>query len=57
MKAKFGTLTFVEEIGEITANSVKEFFMQEQTKDLINRLKVAGVNMKEKDDVNNDNRF
>lgn len=57
MKAKFGTLTFVEEIGEITANNVKEFFMQEQTKDLINRLKVAGVNMKEKDDVNNDNRF
>lgn len=57
MKAKFGTLTFVEEIGEITANSVKEFFMQEQTKDLINRLKVAGVNMEEKDDVNNDNRF
>ena len=57
MKAKFGTLTFVEEIGEITANNVKEFFMQEQTKDLINRLKVAGVNMEEKDDVNNDNRF
>ncbi len=25
-KANFGTLTFVDEIGEITANSIREFF-------------------------------
>ena len=56
-KANFGTLTFVEEIGQITANSVREFFMQDQTKDLLKKLKAAGVNMKEIEDENSDNRF
>ena len=56
-KANFGTLTFVEEIGQITANSVREFFMQEQTKDLLKKLKAAGVNMKELDNESGDNRF
>lgn len=56
-KANFGTLTFVEEIGQITANSVREFFMQDQTKDLLKKLKAAGVNMREIEDENSDNRF
>lgn len=56
-KASFETLTFVDEIGEITANSVREFFMQEQTKDLLKKLKTAGVNMQEIEDANSDNRF
>lgn len=56
-KANFGTLMFIDEIGEITANSVREFFLQDQTKDLIAKLKSAGVNMKVIDDENNDNRF
>mgnify|MGYP002803170101 CR=1 FL=1 len=39
------------------ANSIVEFFAQEQTKDLIERLKEAGVNTKELQDENIDNRF
>lgn len=50
-KANFGTLTFVEEIGEITANSIREFFLQEQTQDLLRKLKAAGVNMKQKEEI------
>ncbi len=56
-KANFGTLTFVDEIGEITANSIREFFMQDQTNDLLKKLKAAGVNMREIEDENTDNRF
>ena len=56
-KANFGTLTFVDEIGEITANSIREFFMQDQTNDLLKKLKAAGVNMQEIEDENTDNRF
>jgi len=56
-KAPYGTLTFVDEIGTITANSVREFFMQDQTKDLIKKLKAAGVNMTLQEDDNTDNRF
>ena len=47
MSATFESLAFTEEVGEITANSVYEFFDQEQTKDLIRKLKRAGVNMEE----------
>lgn len=56
-KANYGTLTFVDEIGEITANSIREFFMQDQTKDLIKKLKTAGVNMTLQEDEETDNRF
>ena len=56
-KANFGTLTFVDDIGEITANSIREFFMQDQTKDLLKKLKTAGVNMQEIEDENSDNRL
>ena len=56
-KANFGTLTFIDEIGVITANSVKEFFMQDQTKDLIKKLRKAGVNMTQIEDEETDSRF
>lgn len=56
-KARYEILTFVDEIGTITANSIREFFMQEQTKDLIKKLKKAGVNMKLKEEEITDNRF
>jgi len=56
-KAKYATLTFIDEIGEVTANSVSEFFMQDQTKDLIKKLKEAGVNTKQIEDEKTDNRF
>ena len=39
------------------ANSIVEFFSQEQTKDLIKRLKEAGVNTKEAEEEILDNRF
>ena len=55
--ASIEELSEVEEIGPIMANSIKEFFSQEQTKDLIIRLKQAGVNTERIKDENQDNRF
>lgn len=57
MKASFETLSYTDDIGEITANSVHEFFNQEQTHDLIKRLKAAKVNMELNEDENTDERF
>ncbi len=57
MKASEISLSFIEDIGEVTAKSVYEFFNQEQTKDLIKKLKNAGVNMKEEGEEETDNRF
>ena len=57
MKASFETLNYTDDIGEITANSVHEFFNQEQTHDLIKRLKAAKVNMELNEDENTDERF
>ena len=50
-------LAETEDIGEITAKSVYEFFEQEQTKDLLNKLKIAGVNMADKKVKMKDKRF
>ena len=57
MNASFEELNFTDDVGEITANSVYEFFNQEQTHDLIKRLKMANVNMEIKEDGNSDERF
>ena len=46
-----------EDVGEITAKSIYEFFKQEQTIDLIKRLKNSNVNMKLKENQVLDNRF
>ena len=46
-----------DDVGEITAKSIYEFFKQEQTIDLINRLKNVRVNMDLKEDEKSDNRF
>ena len=56
-KADFEELKQIEDIGDIMANSIVEFFSQEQTKDLIERLKNAGVNMKSLEEESLDNRF
>jgi len=45
MSATVESLITVEDLGEKRAQNVYEFFAQEQTKDLIERLKTAGVNM------------
>ncbi len=50
-------LSEVEDIGPIVAQSIKEFFAQEQTQDLILRLKNAGVNTERIKDEEEDNRF
>ena len=55
--ASLEDLTSIDDMGEIMAKSVYEFFSQEQTKDLINRLRLAGINMENEEDENQDNRF
>ena len=50
-------LSQVDEVGPIVANSINEFFSQEQTKDLLKRLKDAGVNMERQKEENEDDRF
>ncbi len=50
-------LSSVEEIGPIVANSIKEFFEQVQTKDLLTRLKEVGVNMQRLKEDDEDDRF
>ena len=57
MRANIYDLYEVEDIGEITANNIYEFFRSEQTIDMVNRLKEAGVNMNAKVEENVDNRF
>ena len=39
-------LNEIEDVGGITAESIVEFFSQKQTQDLLDKLEVAGVNMK-----------
>ena len=55
--ASFESLSMIEDIGPIVANSIREFFMEEQTLDLIKRLKKSGVNTQAIEDENADNRF
>ena len=55
--ANFEQLSKINDIGEVMANSIIEFFMQEQTKDLIEKLKNAGVNMNCLEEESDDKRF
>ena len=58
MNASLESLMLKEDIGEITAKSIYEFFKQEQTIDLIHKLELAGVNMRAlEDEENSDERF
>ena len=56
IKATSEDLSQINDIGEIIANSIVEFFNQEQTIDLIEKLKKAGVNVTSKEE-SSDNRF
>ena len=56
-KASFEELSEINDIGEVMANSIKEFFIQDQTRDLIQKLKIAGVNTVSLEQENTDNRF
>ena len=57
LEATIESLNQVEEIGPIVANSIREFFEQEQTKDLLKRLKEAGINMSRLKEDDRDDRF
>ena len=50
-------LSMVEDIGPVMADSIREFFLQDQTIDLIKRLKQAGVNMEYQEKEGEDDRF
>ena len=57
INASLESLAMTDDIGEISANSIYEFFRQDQTIDLINRLKEAKVNMEALESEDIDNRF
>ncbi len=57
MNASLEALIMQDDVGEITANSIYDFFKQDQTIDLINKLKQAGVNMESLEEESADNRF
>ena len=57
MNATAEELALIDDIGPIVANSIREFFLQEQTIDLIRRLKQAGVNMEHQEEEIVENRF
>ena len=58
MNASVESLNLIDTIGGISAESIYDFFHQEQTIDLINKLKTAGVNMENKNEIEfHDDRF
>ena len=57
LEANFEDLSTIADIGPVMANSIIEFFGQEQTKDLIGKLKEAGVNTTSLEEETTDNRF
>ena len=57
MNADIEDLCAKDDVGEIIADSIYKFFREEQTIDLINRLKEAGVNTKLLEEESSDNRF
>ncbi len=57
MTATFEELYMKEEIGKIIAESIYSFFREEQTIDLIDKLKEYGVNMVSQKEEDTDERF
>ena len=57
MNASVESLAMKEDVGLITAKSIYQFFREEQTIDLINKLKSYKLNMKYKEESSLDNRF
>ena len=55
--ASFEELSEIKDIGEVMANSIREFFLQQQTEDLLKKLKQAGVNMNCLEEESTDKRF
>lgn len=57
VNATLEELVNTDDVGQITADSIFEFFRQEQTIDLIQRLKKADINMEQQIDETTDERF
>jgi len=57
MNATLEDLKETDDVGEIMAESVYTFFKQEQTLDLISKLRAVGINFEEQEDESSDNRF
>ena len=57
MNASMESLSMQSDLGEIMASSIYEFFHEEQSIDLINKLKSAGVNMESLEEESTDKRF
>ncbi len=57
MQAEVEEIAELEDVGQIMAISIYEFFKQDQTIDLINKLQDAGVNMEEEIEQGADERF
>lgn len=57
MEASYESLCIREEVGKIIAKSVYDFFREEQTIDVINKLKSYGVNMEAESGESIDDRF
>ena len=57
MNATLEDLNSTEDVGEIMAESVYNFFKQEQTVDLIEKLKSAGINFAQEESEDSDGRF
>ena len=57
MNASLEELSMQNDVGDITASSIYEFFKQDQTIDLINKLKDAGINMSSLEEESTDKRF
>lgn len=57
MQANIEEIANLEDVGQIMATSIYEFFRQPQTIDLIQKLHNVGINMKEDKENENDQRF
>ena len=57
MNASYASLYLSEVVGKIIAQSVYDFFREEQTIDLINKLKECGLNMTAQQEEGADSRF
>lgn len=57
MNAEVEEIAGLEDVGQIMAVSIYEFFKGDQTIDLINKLRNAGVNMEEEEQTQTDLKF
>lgn len=57
MQAEVEEIAMLDDVGQIMAESIYQFFKQDQTVDLIEKLKNAGLNMKEETEEGVDERF